>query len=112
MNQSDLLREITATYQKFGWTLRSLLLTETVRRELSENSHLIPETVSVENSEINALWFSRVSGVREAWELRLLSESPFALIETFEQNTSVAERAKRREMMREKLRINASKFKV
>ena len=39
------------------------------------------------SSEINAVWFSRASTKkREAWEIRHLSEIPFALFETFEEN--------------------------
>lgn len=113
MKLSDLLREITATYQKFGWILRGALLTEAAQCELSGNAQtLISENVPIENSEINAVWFSRVCGNRETWELRLLSQSAFALVETFEQTTPESERTKRREMITEKMRANASKFKV
>ena len=39
----------------------------------------------MEDASIDALWFSRTShGIREAWELRQLAETPYALLETFE----------------------------
>jgi hypothetical protein len=112
MNQNDLFREIIKTYQKFGWSLRLVLLNENAGRELTENGSLIPENIPIQRAPISALWFSRISGDREAWELRLLSQSPFALIETFEQNTPESEREKIRAMMVEKLQGNELKFKV
>jgi hypothetical protein len=35
------------------------------------------------SSEIDAAWFSRPSRGAEAWELRRLAETPFALFEVF-----------------------------
>ncbi|MEO6334524.1 MAG: hypothetical protein ABIO91_06010 [Pyrinomonadaceae bacterium] len=69
--------EIIAQYQKHGWTPRRALLSD-------ESGHLRPKftpEIDIELSDIDALWFSRRSTPEsEAWELRRLSGSPFALI--------------------------------
>lgn len=91
MNETELIREIAATYQKHGWTLRRVLLT----KEALENrgaSFKMDAPVSV--SEINALWFSRVSATGEAWELRALSAAPFALFEVLDKGVSEEERSR------------------
>ncbi|MFN2510953.1 MAG: hypothetical protein ABR568_05850 [Pyrinomonadaceae bacterium] len=84
MNQRDHIREILATYQKHGWQLRRLLLVPETRAEVVDNDSEF-EGARVDDASVNALWFSRPSiGKREAWELRLISETPYALFETFE----------------------------
>jgi hypothetical protein len=84
MNQRDLIREILATYQKHGWQLRRLLLLPESRAEVNNND-LTFAGVRVDHANVDALWFSRPStGKREAWELRLIAETPYALFETFE----------------------------
>ena len=51
---------------------------------------------------VDALWFARAShagGGREAWELRLVAATPYALFETFEEDEAEEEREEvRREM--------------
>jgi hypothetical protein len=56
--------------------------------------------VETQEATIDALWFSRASHAqREAWELRLVAENPYALFETFAVDESEEEReAVRREM--------------
>jgi hypothetical protein len=84
MNQRDRIREILATYQKHGWQLRLLLLVPETRAEVVDNDPEF-EGVRVDDASVDALWFSRPSvGKREAWELRLIAETPYALFETFE----------------------------
>lgn len=85
MNQRDRIGEILATYQKHGWQLRRVLLVPETRAEVVNKDELAFEGARVEDASVDALWFSRPSsGKREAWELRLLTETPFALFETFE----------------------------
>ena len=85
MNQRDLIREILATYQKHGWQLRRLLLLPETRNEIVNKGELTFAGVRVDDANVDALWFSRPSsGKREAWELRLVAETPYALFETFE----------------------------
>ena len=85
MNQRDLINEIVATYQKHGWELRRVLLLPERRAEVVNEDELTFAGARVEDASIDALWFSRPSfGKREAWELRLIAETPYALFETFE----------------------------
>jgi hypothetical protein len=84
MNQIDRLLEIVATYQKHGWKLRRVLLTSDTSAALAERGPSLPGT-EIDLSTFDALWFSRPSqGNREAWELRLVADTPYALFETFE----------------------------
>lgn len=84
MNQIDRIREILATYRKHGWQLRRLLLVPETRAEVVDNDPTF-SGARVEDASVDALWFSRPSfGKREAWELRLIAETPYALFETFE----------------------------
>ena len=84
MKIDGLIEEILAVYRKHGWQLRRVLLRPESRAEL-ENDITSLGGVAPEEAEIDALWFSRPSHEkREAWELRLLAENPYALFETFE----------------------------
>lgn len=80
MKSADLFTEITAIYRKHGWQLRSVLLRPETRVELQ-----LPGDLPVKEATFDALWFSRPShNDREAWELRLLAQTQYALFETFE----------------------------
>ncbi|CAN5832662.1 hypothetical protein BH18ACI4_BH18ACI4_07380 [soil metagenome] len=84
MNQRDRIREILANYQKHGWELRRLLLVPETRAEVVNKDEVTFEGARVEEADVDALWFSRSShGTREAWELRLIAETAYALFETF-----------------------------
>ncbi|HLN97477.1 MAG TPA: hypothetical protein VK208_03245 [Pyrinomonadaceae bacterium] len=108
MSNRDLIKEIVATYEKHGWHLRRLLLRPDTRKELdSEFISGYPPLagVRVEEAAIDALWFSRPSQAqREAWELRLLAENPFALFETFETDETEEQREDVRREMEARLR--------
>lgn len=98
MNSADLFMELTATYRKHGWQLRSALLRPETRAELSVE-------VPVKEAEFDALWFSRPShNDREAWELRLLAQTQYALFETFEADETEEEREDLRLEMEARLR--------
>lgn len=106
MTLSELINEIGEVYQKHGWQLRRALLRPETRIELANELGRLAG-IKIEEAEIDALWFSRPSHQgREAWELRLIAENPYALFETFEADESEEEREDvRREMearMREK----------
>jgi hypothetical protein len=104
MKAGDLFDEIVGTYQKHGWQLRRALLTPTTRAELASPSELFKSAQVVE-STVDALWFSRPSHEeREAWELRLLSENPYALFETFERDETEEQREEMRSDMEARLR--------
>jgi len=88
MKSADLFTEATAIYHKHGWQLRSVLLRPETRIELQ-----LPEDLPVKESTFDALWFSRPSHEnREAWELRLLAQTQYALFETFEADETEEER--------------------
>jgi hypothetical protein len=91
MTETELIREIAATYQKHGWTLRRVLLT---RETLEKTGASFKTDAPVFVSGINALWFSRVSAAGEAWELRALSAASFALFELLGKEVSEEERSR------------------
>jgi hypothetical protein len=104
MNHNDLIREIVGTYQKHGWQLRHVLLRPETQTEISAAS-LPAEAGTVKAAEIDALWFARPSrDEREAWELRLLAENPFALFETFEKDETEEQRDEMRREMEARMR--------
>jgi hypothetical protein len=112
MNTLEQISEILATYSKHGWRLKRLLLTSEARALLTESEQDIfaDAQEEVEDSPINALWFARPSHAgREAWELRLVSETPYALFETFEADEEEAEREEVRREMEARLRDYAAR---
>ena len=61
--------------------------------------------VEPEEFALDALWFSRPSQAgREAWELRLVAEPPYALFELFEPDEAEEEREDVRREMEARLR--------
>ncbi len=82
MIDTDACREIIQTYVKHGWLLRRVLLTAKLRKSLGEASDELFGDVPLRNSDIDAAWFSRPPQHGEiAWEIRHLSETPYALLE-------------------------------
>jgi|SRR5262249_3070143 len=98
MNQIDRLLEIVATYKKHGWAVSGALLTDETRKLLEDTGY--NELKGVKAADIDAVWFFRPSHQqREAWELRLIAETPYALFETFAADFPEPEReATRKEM--------------
>ena len=110
MKKAGLFLELVATYRKHGWELRSALLQPATHAELNaaEDAQLL-KNVAVRESPVDALWFSRPShNKREAWELRLLAQTPYALFETFELDETEEERNDVRQEMEARLREYAS----
>lgn len=100
MKSADLFKELTAMYRKHGWQLRSALLRPETRVELQ-----LSEDLPVKETTFDALWFSRPShNDREAWELRLLAQTQYALFETFEADETEEEREDLRLEMEARLR--------
>ena len=113
MNYNDLIKEIVETYHKHGWQLRRVLLRPETRAELASESAFdslsLPEA-QIEEAAVDGLWFSRPSHEqREAWELRLLTENPFALFETFEKDETEEQREEMRREMEARLRDYVNK---
>lgn len=87
MIEENLIREILSQYKKHGWNLRRVLLLPETKENLFDSLEMLFGEAEIVFSEINAAWFERPSPKnRAAWELRHLSEIPFALFETFEED--------------------------
>ena len=104
MYTPHLAEDLVAVYRKHGWQLRRVLLRPESRAEVEPASVLF-EAAQMEENLVDALWFSRASHQgREAWELRLLSENPYALFETFEKAETEGQREEVRREMEARLR--------
>ncbi len=103
----ELFREIIATYRRHGWELRRVLLRPTTRSDLGEQSVGLFDEAKLVDSEMDALWFARPSHAgREAWELRLVAEQPFALFEAFEADETEENREEARVEMENRMRAH------
>jgi hypothetical protein len=88
MIAEDLVRDILAQYKKHGWTLSRVLLLPETAEKLSNSLDALFGHTAVDLSEIDAAWFCRLSTKnRTAWEIRHFSNNPFALCETFDEET-------------------------
>jgi hypothetical protein len=104
MPSLELFKEIIATYQHHGWELKRVLLKPETRNDLREEAGLFNQAGLIE-AEIDALWFARPSHAgREAWELRLVTEQPYALFEAFESDETEEEREEARLEMEHQMR--------
>jgi hypothetical protein len=109
MRKAGLFMEVVATYRKHGWELRTALLQPATRAELEAHEAGLLNNVAVREAEVEALWFSRPShNKRDAWELRLLAQTPYALFETFEPEETEAERDEVRQEMEARMRDYAA----
>ena len=96
--------EILSLYKKHGWNLRRVLLSETLKKRLANASEELFGAAEIVSSDIDAAWFSRASRkTHEAWELRHLSETPFALFEAFDGEVEETEREEIRRQMEDRL---------
>lgn len=110
MRNAGLFMEVVAKYRQFGWELRSALLQPATLSELETQAPELLESLPVREAEFDALWFSRPSHQnREAWELRLLSQTPYALFETFEPEETEEQREEFKQEMEARMRDYASK---
>lgn len=93
MIEAAAISEILTQYKKHGWTLRRVLLSQKLREKLSPAAPDVFGEVEIIDSSLDAAWFSRRSKPEfEAWEIRHLSSTPFALVEVLE-NSFSAEQA-------------------
>jgi len=90
------MKEIAAVidqYAKHGWVIRRVMLSPASIVLLGAEVESIYPAAVVTESANEGLWFSRRSlPDREAWELRRLSGSPFALVAMLEDSMSEDER--------------------
>ncbi len=93
MDQLSLLQEIVALYERHGWELRRVLLTTTTNAAIGDAAAELWREAKIIETDVDALWFARPShGGREAWELRLVTEQPYALFEAFESDEAEEDR--------------------
>jgi hypothetical protein len=97
--------EVAATYRRHGWRLAGVLMSGAALAELRAAGADSFGGLAPSESEVDALWFTRPSqGGREAWELRLVGEPPYALFELFEPDEEEEDRADVRREMEARLR--------
>ena len=109
MKTANLFLELVGTYRKHGWELRSALLQPATLVEFQSQEAEPLNKVPVREAEFDALWFSRPShNNREAWELRLLAQTQYALFETFEADETEEERDDVKREMEARLRDDVS----
>jgi len=109
MKTLALIEEIIATYQRHGWKLQRVLLHSATRAEINQQARELLKEARFVDAEFDALWFARPSHQgREAWELRLLAQQPYALFEAFEPDESEKEREEARREMENRMREHAT----
>ncbi len=109
MGPLELSEEIIKRYETHGWRLVRALLRPETRAALESTKTQLSDAL-LEESPVDALWFARPShGGREAWELRLLADTPYALFETFEADEAEEDREEVRREMEARLRDYASR---
>ena len=85
MNKIDSFKETISSYRKHGWRLCRVLMSEDTKSAFTESGEIDFDGIEPRVELVDALWFSRPSHAgREAWELRLVGETPYALFEAFE----------------------------
>ncbi len=94
MIKAQTITEILSLYKKHGWILRRVLLSENLHKGLKDSLGKIFGDVEILSSGLDGVWFSRVSQNGEAWELRRLSDTPFALVEVLENDIDETSREK------------------
>ena len=105
MTRIDSFAEIIKTYQRHGWQLRRVLCCAETRTAAGAQAEQLFAGASVQEATLDALWFARPShGGREAWELRLVAEPPYALFETFEADEAEEDREDLRLEMEARMR--------
>lgn len=104
MMRPEQIQDILSLYAKYNWKLRKVLLTPKLKKHLAEAVETLFNSVEIIEAEVDAVWFSRASGdEKEAWELRRLSETPYALFEVFEAEDEEEVREEIRHEMEAKL---------
>jgi hypothetical protein len=113
MSQPERISETISIYRKHGWRLARILLCPETLALITAREREIFEDAIVKETVVDALWFSRPSHAgREAWELRLVAETPYALFETFEMDEAEEDREEVRLEMEARLREQAARFPV
>lgn len=94
MISEDAVRQILSQYKKFGWRLERVLLTSDLKKSLGDSIAVIFGDITIAESDLDAAWFSRpADNGRIAWELRSLTNTPFALVDSSEPEADETELA-------------------
>lgn len=104
------IKEILKTYNKYGWTLRKILLSNEYKNRL-DNATIkdLFGDVGISESKTDGALFSRDSNNNKvAWELRYLNSNPFAVFELIDPESSDAEKETIFKQMQNKLQVYAS----
>ena len=105
MNQLERIVETIAAYRKHGWQLKRVLMSDETRHASAASGEIDLEGLVPVMAPMDALWFARPShGQREAWELRLVGDTPYALFEAFESDEDEEAREDVRSEMEARLR--------
>ena len=107
MDPLQLMQNIIAAYERHGWKLRRVLLRPELGSSISEAVEMFRDAEFWE-ADFDALWFARPShDRREAWELRLVAEQPYALFAAFEADDPEEDRESVRTEMENRMRESA-----
>lgn len=83
------IRQLLDTYEKHGWVLRRVLLSDSSREHISFADADLFSTAEIRRAGFDAAWFSRPPQVGSiAWELRSLGGKPFALVQHVDENST------------------------
>ena len=108
MSQLSKFEEILAQYRRHGWHLARVLARPGTFAAGANDDAAGGAGFGgapVTESEVDAMWFARPSAEgREAWELRLVGETPYALFELFEADEEEEDREDVRREMEARLR--------
>jgi hypothetical protein len=104
MIQARQIAEILAQYKRHGWILRRVLLSDALRARITSEIPALFGGAQIIRADIDAVWFSRSSKNGEAWELRRLAETPYALFEIFADEDDREVRAEAMREMENRLR--------
>ena len=103
------MKQIVAVYQRHGWHLRRVLLRLEMMQEATAEAAELFGAAQLHEADFDALWFARPSRAqREAWELRLISDQPYALFEAFDADESEDDREAARSEMEDRMRAYAN----
>jgi hypothetical protein len=104
----ELFQQIIATYRRHGWELQCVLSRPDTRALIVEIAADF-DNADLRDDQIDALWFARPSNAgREAWELRLVAEQPYALFEAFEPDETESAREEKRRQLEARMREYAA----
>lgn len=96
-------------YEGHGWRVQQVLLRPETSQQIESSARASFADAELRDSDFDAVWFARPShGQREAWELRLVAEQPYALFEAFEADDDKEDREAMRREMENRMREHAT----